>query len=552
MNAEDVLITPEPRYIQFTGEWLRFDGFKNLPAHILRDFNIPEGSWEVKVSKGAEGTCNLKVDDGVVYGEGDEAVCYATVVQLAMQRSGYMPRVEVREELRFRIRGFHLDIARGGVPTVDTFKRIIRWLFLLKYNYLFIYFEDLFPWRSLPDVGVHRGRLSEDEWRSIVEYGKSYWVTVAPSLELLGHMENILSLPKYAKYRELWWVPRDGTLNASDPEARNLAVAMLKDALSQTEAGLIHIGGDETWSLGRGRSLDKSGFVFKGPELYLSHYGELISIVEAGGKTPVVWGDMLTGIYLPEEERQLWGRVIGDPMWNRVIIANWNYDPRDVEFFKHLIDLVAHYDRQLACPGLANWNRFYPDFDTALTNIKNFLAAARERGLLGFLITAWGDDGEECLFTYLTPLLLASMEYAEGSGNWEAKWLRLSGEGEDVLNARKALGRSRIVNNIKKVIYLDRLWELPPEDRNSLKAELGNVLKALEGVKLPEDLQFIKMLYEVALKVLNNEARPEDYDALIDLYSRLWLSERKPEGLANIIGRFAKSQVMLKYRLTTP
>jgi N-acetyl-beta-hexosaminidase len=471
------------------------------------------------------------------------------MIQLALQRRGFMPSVEVYEELNFKIRGFHLDIARGGVPRVDTFKGIIRWLFLLKYNYFFIYLEDLYPWRSYPDIGVSRGRLTEEEWNSIVNYGELYGIEVVPSLELLGHMENILSLPRYSRFRELWWVPRDGTLDASNEEARAFALRLLQDVLETSRSRLIHIGGDETWSLGRGRSLDRVGFVFKGPELYLTHYRALLDMVKRYGKVPVVWGDMLTGVYLPSEERAMWGNVINDRMWDEVIIANWNYEPLSVGEFRDMISRVGHYNNQLACPGLSNWNRFYPNFERALTNIRNFLTAARESGLGGFLITAWGDDGEECLFTYLTPLILASMEIAEGTGDWEAKWVRLSGEGKDVLKARELFGSSVVADNIKNVVYLDRLSTLSEEVKGTIKDAWGKILNEVSGVKLPEDLELIRRMIEVGLRAINGEAREDDYWSLIETYAKLWLSERKPEGLANVLSRFAKSLLMLRYGL---
>lgn len=53
---------------------------------------------------------------------------------------------------------------------------------------------------------------------------------------------------------------------------------------------------------------------------------------------------------------------------------------------------------------------------------------ARDEGVMEFLIAAWGDDGEECSFSFLDPLLLAAMEIAEGKGAWEEKWMTLGGK----------------------------------------------------------------------------------------------------------------------------
>lgn len=60
----------------------------------------------------------------------------------------------------------------------------------------------------------------------------------------------------------------------------------------------------------------------------------------------------------------------------------------------------------------------------------------------------------------------------------------------------------------------------------------------VEGTPLPEDLSFIRRMLEVGVRVLRGEATASDYLTLSNLYSQLWLKERKPEGLGRIIERF--------------
>ncbi|WP_218042152.1 family 20 glycosylhydrolase [Infirmifilum lucidum] len=132
-----------------------------------------------------------------------------------------------------------------GVPNLETFKEVLRYLFLLKYNHFGIYFEDLFPWPRHPDIGATRGRLTLSELSRIIEYGRSLGIEVFPSLELVGHMENILSLPNYRKYSE-WWSPREGCINLSDPDTRRLALELPAEAADLSPSKYILIGGDET------------------------------------------------------------------------------------------------------------------------------------------------------------------------------------------------------------------------------------------------------------------------------------------------------------------
>jgi len=535
---KEILIVPEPKSLKFSGETFVFDGFENFPKFLAREFNVPRGAWKITKTSG-EGT-GLRVKEKEIVIWGESSTNYATILQLLRQDPSHLPEVTVEEELNFTFRGYHLDIARGGVPTVETFKKILRWLFLLKYNYFAIYFEDLFPWKNHPIIGKHRGRLTEEELREVIDYGKNLGIEVFPSLELSGHMEHILSLPEYRRFSE-WHRPSEGCLDLSDEEAKKFAYELLRDAVEFCPSKYVHIGGDETWALGRGRSLSKT-WTFEGPRLYETHHRKMIEIVKEAGKKPILWGDMISGMYLKRitKDASKWEEVIESPIWKEALIANWDYSPSSKEYFKEKIRIFKDRKlQQIACPGLSNWRKYYPNFQTALENLKNFLGAARETGITGFLITAWGDDGEECLFSLLEPLLLASMEIAEGDGRWEEKWMALSGESWEVLKARILFGGPEVSEAVKQVVFRD-FWfhRMNDERRESLKTEWLKILKEIEGVKLPDDLDFIRRMIDLGVKVLSDEARVSDYIALSRIYAELWLNERKPEGLERIIERF--------------
>jgi hexosaminidase len=287
-------IVPEPKRLEFTGKWLKFDGFQNFPRFLANEFEVPEGDWRiVKVKRKGTG---IEVSEREVKIWGDEQINYATILQLIKEGRGCLPEVKIEESLNFSFRGYLLDIARGAVPKLETFKRILRWLFLLKYNYFAIYLEDLFPWKKYPQIGEYRGKLSEEELKEIIEYGNKLGIEVFPSLELSGHMEHILSLPEFYKFSE-WHNPREGCLDLSNKEAREFAYELLNEVIDFFPCKYIHIGGDETWALGRGKSLNKT-WTFEGPRLYETHHRRMIEIVKKAGKEPILWGDMISGMYL--------------------------------------------------------------------------------------------------------------------------------------------------------------------------------------------------------------------------------------------------------------
>ncbi|MEM1506932.1 MAG: beta-N-acetylhexosaminidase [Candidatus Bathyarchaeia archaeon] len=539
MKADrEVFIVPEPKRLKFTGKWFAFNGFSSFPSFLKAEFAVPEGDWVISTVEGVDEESKLKIEEGKVTICGAQNICYATLIQLIIQGKGYLPEIEAEESFKFKFRGYHLDIARGGVPKVETFKRILRLLFLLKYNYFAIYFEDLFPWRSYPQIGAHRGRLTEEELKEIIDYGDKLGIEVFPSLELSGHMENILSLPEFRKFSE-WHNPGEGCLDLSNDEAREFAYRLLEEAIDYfPSARYIHVGGDETWALGRGRSLNRT-WVFEGPRLYEVHHKEMISRVLRRGKEPVLWGDMISGMYL-REEAEKWSEILKSDIWGKSLIANWDYSPSSIEYFKNKIKIFKDRNlRQIVCPGLSNWNRYYPNFDSAIENLRNFLLAAAEENIEGFLVTAWGDDGEECLFSLLDPLILAAMELAEGHGNWERKWLAISGENDEILRSRILFGKREFSDVIKHVIFRDYWYRrLPEDEQKRILAEWKKMLEEIKGIRLPKDLGFIRELLALGIKILEGEAKVSDFITLSNIYVSLWLEERKPEGLERIVERF--------------
>jgi len=535
MKEDSVFVVPEPKSLDFTGKWFVFDGFKDFPAFLKKEFNVPKGDWEI-VETDRDGT-GLEVKDKKIDVWGEKSIGYATILQLIRQAQGYLPEVKLFESLQFKFRGYHLDIARGGVPKVETFKRILRWLFLLKYNYFAIYFEDLFPWRRYPQIGEHRGRLTEDELNQVIEYGRHLGIEVFPSLEFCGHMEHILSLPEFRTFSE-WHNPREGCLDLSNKKAKDFVYELLRETVEFFPSEHVHIGGDETWAMGRGKSLNKT-WKFNGPELYESHHQRMVEIALDKGKKPILWGDMISGMYLKGDEAR-WRQVLESEVWKKVQVANWDYSTGSKEHFKDKIRIFK--DRgidQVACPGLSNWNRYYPNFQTAIENLKNFLTAAREENLPGFLVTAWGDDGWECLFSHLEPLLLAAVEIAEANGKWQQKWMAISGEDKNVLNTRVLFGNPDVSDVLKHVIYQD-FWfhRLTNQRKEEIKSLWQKILDEVESVRLPEGLDSVRLMLEVGAKVLSKNVKVSDYIMLSNLYSKLWLRERKAEGLDTVVGRF--------------
>ena len=529
-----ICVVPEPSRLKFTGRWLMFDGVEDITDFPLAEFNIGKGGWRIeKIERDGQG---VSIDEGCIKYWGNRFTALATIIQLILQSPGRLPEVYIEERQDFSFRCFHLDIARGGIPTIRTFRRLVKWLFLLKYTHFAVYVEDLFPWKRYGNVGRDHGKLTDVEFEEMCGYGERMGIEVFPSLELLGHMEHVLSLPEYHDYSELWW-RSDDCIDLTNPHARGLAMGMLEDALEVSRSRHILVGGDETWSLGRGRSLDRLG-KYMGPELYVEHYRSIIDKVRGRGRTPVLWGDMLTGMYLADEGRKIWEKVVGNDIWNDVVVANWDYSPEEKAHFKEKISSIGRFEKQLACPGLSNWLTFYPDFDAALKNLEMFLSAARESGLKGYVITAWGDGGSECLFSLLDPLILAAAEIANGGNGWKGKWLALTGEKRSILDSRLLLGGRGLGRKLRHIIQ--NAGEGVGTDAGELET-WKSLYRETGATGLPEDVGFARDCLGLAIDIAEGTATRADFFALADRFAGLWRAERKEENLDRVIGNLWSS-----------
>ncbi len=528
-----LIISPKPSYIRVGEKFFDFDGFKNFPDSLMEIFEIPRGKWKiVKVEENGNGLRVSKPGEVLIWG--DARVAYATLVQLIAQTKKKIPEIEIEENFDFEFRAYHMDIARGGVPKVETFKKILRWLFLLKYTHFGIYFEDLFDWQKYPSLGAHRGKLKREELEEIINYAKKLGVDVFPSLELTGHMEHILSLKEFRRFSE-WHNPHEGCIDLSNRNAREFTYELLEEVINFFPSKYVHVGGDETWALGRGKSLNTT-WKFQGVELYESHYEKLTQMVKDHGKIPMAWGDMLTGMYLSKSERKLWSKLAKSKVWQGALIANWDYAPRNVEEFEKEIELLKSR-KQIISPGFSNWNTFYPDFSVALSNVRNFLEAAKNKGINSYMVTSWGDDGQECLFSFLPPMLVATAEYACGNNNWEESWKKLAEESEDAFAVRVMFGNAKI-GELKRFLFSE-LRSPKPMQLSSTTIELWE--KAVEfskHVKLEDDMRFIVNLLECGVRMARKELSKENLMDLSEEFITLWKAERKPEGLKNIVAKF--------------
>ena len=311
---------------------------------------------------------------GVFYGA-------QTVKQLVLDSGGPATfyGCAIRDWPAMRYRGVHDDLSRGPVPTLEFQKKQIRTFAAYKMNLYSPYFEHTMQYDSNSLPGLPGGSISKADAEALVEYAKQYHVTIVPEQEAFGHLHQVLTWQKYAHMAE---VQGGSVLAPGDPGSLQLIQQWFTELAAIYPGPFLHIGADETFELGRGRTADE---------------------VKQRG-LGVVYIDFLTRIHTelaPLRRRLLfWGDIaMRDPslvskLPKDMIAVAWHYEPEPDGFSKWLDPYTKAGLETWVSPGVNNWSRVYPNYDSALRNIQGFVADGQRAGSTGMLNTIWNDDGE--------------------------------------------------------------------------------------------------------------------------------------------------------------
>ena len=206
------------------------------------------------------------------------------------------------------MKGLHLDL-KWSMPKREYIEAIIVQASTLGIDTILFEFENklMIDWLK-PAIHPEHWTLTDLYW--FLKLTKRHKMTVIPMVPLMGHMEWILQWP--------WWQHMQENhdrmeICPSHPEAANFVKRLLQTVLDIfKDSPMIHIGGDETASLGscpRCRATNKT----KG-QIYMEHYTPLIKQVESAGKRALIYSDMFCAY--PDALNEI---------LKSVIIIDWDY-----------------------------------------------------------------------------------------------------------------------------------------------------------------------------------------------------------------------------------
>jgi hexosaminidase len=231
----------------------------------------------------------------------------------AVGRRLWLPAAEVADWPRFQWRGMMIDVSRHFLPPRDI-KRFIDNLALYKINRLHLHLADDQGWRieikSHPELatiggstqvgGGPGGYFTQDEYRDIVSYAASRFITIVSEIDMPAHINaaqaampalncNNVSPSLYTGIEVGF-----SALCVDSPAVYTILNDVIREIGSMTPGPWFHIGGDEVKKLTRVQ--------------YITFIERMQQIVNANGKQMIGWGEIAPANLLPTTVVQSWVR----------------------------------------------------------------------------------------------------------------------------------------------------------------------------------------------------------------------------------------------------
>lgn len=314
--------------------------------------------------------------------------------------------------------GVMLDTSRNAVMKPSQIKNFIDILHEFGYNTLLLYMEDTYPIENRPYFGYMRGRYTKEELKDIVAYCAEKDIETIPCIQTLGHLGTVFNWQAHRKYRDI-----NDILLTDNQEIYDFISDMLDGVKECFSSKLVHIGMDEAHYLGRGKYLDRNGYV-AAETLFKKHLNKVLSIVEEKGLLPLIWSDMPFrvangGEYYPQGEIKT-PDVAAAEYKSDLRFVYWDYEHRDVEHYKNMIsahETLCDKSNLWFAGGAWSWIGFTPANRFSIDTLKASMTACRESDISNVFITLWGDNGKECSFYSLLPSLFFAKRWYDGKTN---------------------------------------------------------------------------------------------------------------------------------------
>ena len=305
--------------------------------------------------------------------------------------------------------GIMIDCSRNAVVNLPALKDFTKLCAKLGYDFIGLYTEDTIELPGEPYFGYQRGRYSADEIREADAYARSLGMELRPYIQTLAHINQIVDYEAYADIIDI-----NDILLIGDPKTEALIDKLLKTISEVYSTKKVNIGMDEAHMVGLGKYLEKHGFCDR-VEIMLTHLNKVVELCKKHGLQPQMWSDMFfrllnAGAYGEEDANA--AKALSESLANKVKIPDglelvyWDYYSTKSEHYESIIAQHKAFAPKLSFAGGAwKWMGFAPYNSYSLLITRAAMKAACSSGIDSFVMTMWGDDGDECSMYAALPVL---------------------------------------------------------------------------------------------------------------------------------------------------
>jgi hypothetical protein len=287
------------------------------------------------------------------------------------------------------------------------------------YREVYIHLEDALEFPRLPGV-ARKDAFSRRQFARLVGAATKAGIGVVPIVNLLGHTQYLIKVPGLRDLNELR-APDGSPLEHGQvcplhPRMLEVADALLRDVAPFCTAGKVHVGLDESFSMGR-HPLSRAEIAEVGIEGHFGrHVVRLNGLVRALGLRLGLWADMLA--LVP-------GIVSHLPPG--IIAYDWYYYPfqgrprielRNFSEYDLAPALRARGIEYWGCPMNGSFRHEpLPVFGDRLANLRDWWRRCAQVKAAGFLVTSWEPNRLAMEMTTVVDAAAASLWLEPGADN---------------------------------------------------------------------------------------------------------------------------------------
>lgn len=461
-----------------------------------------------------------------------------------------------------------LDCSRNAVPTLETWKKLVRNLAMLGYNSCMLYMEDVYEVDGEPYFGYLRGRYTKTEMLQLDDYARSLGIELIPCIQTLAHLRRLKRWQEYKPHFDC-----QDIMLVGDERIYQLIENMFKTLSQCFSTKRIHIGMDEAWQLGLGVYLDKNGYQDRF-EIFLNHLKKVNELAQKYGyKDCIMWSDMFAWTAkrlgcVDEKGEPFIPQEVLDKIPANVHLCHWKYHGHKKEDYEPSMKLHDGFHNPIwFASGTSAWGNFLPYNSYAAIANGVSLQVAKDHGVKHAVQTHWGDDGAETPVLSILTALAAFAYHANDVPMYRmnGEFKALTGYTVDEFNTLEALNTwsgertMDFAKNIKIGLYNDVFTGIADAAISDVQnKKLAPAIESLKGVckkgQYAYMFQTALALGEAAVSKfdmgvrLRKAYKAKDYaqmraicdqmpvviqrvDAFIQAYRKQWLAQNKPQGL---------------------